>query len=89
MLTERTTTSVLIIDESREEREVYRRLLTQPGNGYTIMEADSAEEGLQLQRSSQLDCILLDENLPEHQGRRSSCSKSRPIGVRPPARSSC
>jgi DNA-binding NtrC family response regulator len=69
MLAARARTSVLIVDNSSEDRESYRRLLrSQPDDFYTVMEADSAQAGLDLQRNSQLDCILLDYNLSDRSG---------------------
>ena len=59
---------ILIIDDSAEDREVYRRYLSKQAQfDYEIIEAESAEEGLeQLEMSP--DLILLDYLLPDGNG---------------------
>ena len=59
---------VLIVDDSLEDREVYRRYLEQDNkNSYTILEAESGEEGLELSAHS-IDVVLLDFMLPDFDG---------------------
>ncbi|AFY44885.1 PAS domain-containing protein [Nostoc sp. PCC 7107] len=61
--------TVLIIDDSPEDREVYRRYLLQDQEySYTILESESGEEALELYRQFQTDCILLDFLLPDMDG---------------------
>ncbi|WP_182867402.1 response regulator [Rhodopirellula sp. JC639] len=60
---------ILIVDDSPEDREVYRRLLSQQAwNEYDVTDADCGEDGLELCRSRPPDCLLLDYNLPDLDG---------------------
>ena len=53
--------TVLIVDDSPEDRETYRRYLLQnPKYHYTILEAESGVEGLELCQRLKPDGILLD-----------------------------
>jgi signal transduction histidine kinase/DNA-binding NarL/FixJ family response regulator len=61
--------TLLIVDDSTEDRKVYRRyLLKDPQFSYEIVEADSAETGLALSQQMQFDVVLLDFCLPEMSG---------------------
>ncbi|MBE9004289.1 PAS domain-containing protein [Fortiea sp. LEGE XX443] len=61
--------TVLIIDDSPEDRQVYRRYLLQDQEySYTILESESGEEGLALYQQFCPDCILLDFLLPDMDG---------------------
>ena len=61
--------SILIVDDSPEDRAAYRRLLAQDRErAYTFLETDSAEEGLRLGRERRPDCLLLDYRLPDADG---------------------
>ncbi|MDV6034801.1 MAG: response regulator [Phycisphaera sp. RhM] len=63
------TLRILIVDDSPEDREVYRRLLGQQAwNEYDVAEADCGEDGLEACRDRPPDCILLDYNLPDLDG---------------------
>ncbi len=63
------TLRILIVDDSPEDREVYRRLLGQQAwNEYDVTEADCGEDGLEACRDHPPDCILLDYNLPDLDG---------------------
>ncbi|PAY18363.1 hypothetical protein CKO51_16840 [Rhodopirellula sp. SM50] len=63
------TLRILIVDDSPEDREVYRRLLGQQAwNEYEVAEADCGEDGLEACRDRPPDCILLDYNLPDLDG---------------------
>jgi len=60
---------VLIVDDSPEDRELYRRLLGQdPEQEYGFLETDLGEEGLRLLREESPDCLLLDYRLPDVDG---------------------
>jgi signal transduction histidine kinase len=60
---------ILIVDDSSEDRELYRRLLGQdPEQGYEFLETDLGEEGLRLAREERPDCLLLDYRLPDVDG---------------------
>jgi signal transduction histidine kinase len=60
---------ILIVDDSREDRETYRRFLTTDGQRrYVVRETESGEQGLLLARTEAPDCILLDYRLPDLDG---------------------
>jgi signal transduction histidine kinase len=60
---------ILIVDDSSEDRELYRRLLGQdPERGYDFLETDLGEEGLRLAQEESPDCLLLDYRLPDMDG---------------------
>ena len=60
---------ILIVDDSPEDREAYRRLLRQdPDNQYAFVDAASADEGLRRYREEAPDCVLLDYRLPDLDG---------------------
>jgi CheY-like chemotaxis protein len=61
--------TVLIVDDSKEDRELYRRyLLSEEDYSYTILEAQLGEQGLELWQEHQPDVILLDYLLPDIDG---------------------
>ena len=60
---------LLIVDDSPEDRELYRRLLAQDGeHAYEFLEAETGEEGLRLAHDRLPDCLLLDYRLPDVDG---------------------
>jgi signal transduction histidine kinase len=60
---------ILIVDDSPEDREIYRRLLQQDtDHRYDFLETDLGEEGLRLARDEGPDCLLLDYRLPDLDG---------------------
>jgi signal transduction histidine kinase len=60
---------ILIVDDSSEDRELYRRLLAQDrDHTYEILEADTGEEGLRMAAAESPDCLLLDYRLPDVDG---------------------
>lgn len=60
---------ILLIDDSPEDRQVYQRLLKKDTTcEYVTFEAESGEEGLKMLRPEEVDCILLDYNLPDMDG---------------------
>jgi PAS domain S-box-containing protein len=67
MVAERTY-RVLIIDDSPEDRETYRRRLAQGPERFEFREAETGEEGLALCRAFHPDCVLLDYLLPDTDG---------------------
>lgn len=61
--------TVLIIDDSSEDRELYRRyLLRDREYAYTFLEASLGEQGLDLWQQHQPDVVLLDYHLPDLDG---------------------
>jgi len=61
--------TVLIVDDSPEDRQTYRRYLLQnPEDNYTILEAESGVGGLELCQRLKPDGILLDYLLPDLDG---------------------
>src|SRR4051812_10587891 len=57
---------VLIVDDSPEDREVVRRYLQKDREvEYQFIEKASGNEGLAICRSSEIDCLLLDYDLPD------------------------
>jgi PAS domain S-box-containing protein len=61
--------TILIIDDSLEDRETYRRYLLQDANySYRIFEEEYGENGLELCREVEPDAILLDFRLPDING---------------------
>jgi signal transduction histidine kinase len=60
---------VLIVDDSLEDREVYRRFLSSDrGHRYDLIETQSGAEGIGLCRMHLPDCVLLDYRLPDLDG---------------------
>ena len=60
---------LLIVDDSPEDRELYRRLLAQGSEqAYEFLEAETGEEGLRLAHDRIPDCLLLDYRLPDVDG---------------------
>jgi signal transduction histidine kinase len=59
---------VLIIDDSEDDRETFRRMLSRGTGSYQVLEAASGEEGVRLYHEFRPDCILLDYSLPGRNG---------------------
>lgn len=61
--------NVLIIDDSEDDRQLYKRLLYQSSyNRFDFIEVSTGQEGLQEWETSGAHCILLDYNLPDFDG---------------------
>lgn len=58
--------TVLYIEDNSESRLLVRRVLQ--ADGYDVIEASSAEEGLDLAQTHVPDLILVDINMPEVDG---------------------
>lgn len=58
--------SILIIDDNRLNLKLCRTILTSAG--YSVIEADNAEDGLSLIRAERPDLILMDIQLPGMDG---------------------
>ncbi len=60
---------LLIIDDSPEDREIYKRMLKSVGSDiYQFIEFDCGEDGLDYLGSETTDCVLLDYNIPDIDG---------------------
>lgn len=60
---------LLIIDDSEDDRLLYRRALGKSATvEYTLLEAESGESGLAIMNEDLPDCILLDYSLPGRNG---------------------
>lgn len=59
-------TSVLIVDDATFSRRMIRKYLQ--ADGYEVLEATNGQEGLELARDRQPDCILTDLLMPEMDG---------------------
>jgi signal transduction histidine kinase len=60
---------VLVVDDSPEDRELYRRLLAHGGPvPVSVVDSETAAEALQRLATEPFDCILLDYQLPDGNG---------------------
>ncbi|HSN88527.1 MAG TPA: response regulator, partial [Thermoanaerobaculia bacterium] len=60
---------ILIVDDSPEDRALYRRLLEQDGeNHYRFLEEETGEDGLASALAERPACLLLDYRLPDVDG---------------------
>src|SRR5687768_1259333 len=61
--------TILIVDDSEDDREAFRRMLERGASlPYRVIEAETGEEGIAICRSAKPDCILLDYSLPGRNG---------------------
>jgi CheY-like chemotaxis protein len=60
-----TLTTVLVIDDSDEDRKYWCEALKHSAHNYTVLEASNGQSGLDLCRSQRVDCIVLDLDMPE------------------------
>ncbi|MEH6496622.1 MAG: response regulator, partial [Pseudomonas marincola] len=60
--------NLLLIDDDAIDRQNTKRVLRRSGHSIDIIEATSAEEGIQFQREKSFDIILLDYHLPTMSG---------------------
>lgn len=61
--------TLLIVDDSPEDRELYRRyLLRDREYSYTILEATLGQQGLELWQQHQPDAVLVDYRMPDMDG---------------------
>jgi CheY-like chemotaxis protein len=62
------TTSVLLIDGSKNHRAYWAEQLTRCSPNYVIVEASDGQSGLDLFRSRRIDCVVLELSLPDQSG---------------------
>jgi CheY-like chemotaxis protein len=60
-----TLTTVLVIDDDEEQLKYWCEALKHSAHNYTVLEASNGQSGLNLCRSLQVDCIVLDLDMPE------------------------
>ncbi|XGV98540.1 MAG: PAS domain S-box protein [Leptolyngbya sp. BL-A-14] len=61
--------TILIVDDSPEDRELYRRYLLRDTEAtYTVLEAALGQQGLDLWQQHQPDAVLLDYRMPDLDG---------------------
>ena len=61
--------TLLIVEDSAEDREIYRRYLNQDAHHrYRILEAETGEDALEICQRISVDAILLDYLLPDFDG---------------------
>lgn len=61
--------TIVLIDDSSEDRATYRRyLLQKPEYGYIVIDAESGQAGLELCLELNPDAIVLDYQLPDING---------------------
>src|SRR5713226_3151379 len=60
------TPTILVVDDEPQIRRVMRTTLS--SNGYTVLEARSGEEALELLRKERPELVLLDVNMPGKSG---------------------
>ncbi|MDB6174980.1 MAG: hypothetical protein JWL59_4291 [Chthoniobacteraceae bacterium] len=69
LLTETPVTTLLVLDDSAEDREILRRLLaSDPRREYVIHERTDIEEAVNACRELKPDCVLLDYSLGDGTG---------------------
>src|SRR5262245_51234057 len=59
--------TILVIDDSEDDRGLYRRTLAASGR-YDVIEAQDGDRGLAMVDEHAPDCILLDYSLPGRNG---------------------
>ena len=62
------TTSVLLIDGSKNQRTYWAEQLKRCSPDYQILEAADGQSGLDLYRSRRIDCVVLELGLPDQSG---------------------
>jgi len=62
------STSILLIDGSKNHRVYWTDQLKNCAPHYQIVEAPDGETGLALFRSQPIDCVVMDLNLPDQPG---------------------
>lgn len=63
-----TTTRILLIEDDQVDRLACRRAFASRPHAFEFLEADTGAEGVQLARSEQPSCVLLDYRLPDMSG---------------------
>ena len=61
-------TSVLVVDDEPDARQLFRRMLAAADRGYRVLRASSGQQALDLMRRERVDAVLLDLVMPEMDG---------------------
>lgn len=67
---------ILIVDDSEDDRLLYRRCLKLAAAKYTVVEASTGEDALARPDLESLACVLLDYSLPGRASKSSNASGS-------------
>ncbi|MCP5007198.1 MAG: response regulator [Planctomycetes bacterium] len=68
-MTKNSEYKILIIDDSPEDMETVKRLLSETDEeSYLVYEADTGKEGLNALERDKIDCVLVDYMLPDYDG---------------------
>jgi signal transduction histidine kinase len=67
-VTQPATRTILVVDDSSDDRAAIRRLLARQSRGYVVLEAETGADGLALLRAEPPACVLLDFYLPDMDG---------------------
>jgi len=59
---------VMVVEDEKEVRDEYRKLIEESNTLHLIAETDSSEEALQILETTRIDAILLDLELPKGSG---------------------
>jgi CheY-like chemotaxis protein len=59
---------ILVIDDSEDDRFLYKRCLQKSGTSYTVVETANGEDGLARIEAEPFACVLLDYSLPGRNG---------------------
>lgn len=78
------TIRLLVVDDDRIDRLACKRALEKASDcQFVILEAETGKQGLELARSQQPDCILLDHHLPDFNGLEFLAELTRDTGELP------
>jgi hypothetical protein len=81
--TKMSTPTILVVDDEPQIRRVMRTTLS--SNGYTVLEARSGEEALEIVRKERPELVLLDVNMPGKAAWKSAAKSA----INPTSPSSC
>jgi len=65
---QQTVTTILLIDDNPNDLEIWSKALQTRGDHYSVLTAISGEVALGLLKQVQIDCVVLDLDLPQISG---------------------
>ncbi len=65
---DRNAVTVLVVEDSPEDRVLYKRILRKDNAPFRVLEAESAAQGIEISQTNDVDCVLLDYHLPDADG---------------------